>query len=186
MRCKQSLASPTSPQFRVKRERRALKPLFPSNAADILSKSDEAVPEEGAHHSPEATIAQANEGEEPDSASLSGSDYSREEEEDSDADDGRSNFGLDVDADTAHMRLETLNGVVREVEQPEDDGDVTMRLREQPRTPSAGTPNGEKRVSKDSAIVAEENFTVTKKATHDDEEYLSELSEDEAFAASLA
>lgn len=174
------MASPTSPHYRVKRERRALQPLFPSNAADILAKGTSE--EESPTRSPEGVIAEAAEGEEHDSASVSGSDYSHEEDGDSDADDGRSNFGLGDDTESPGQTLNIPTGGLQD---DEDEGDVTMRLRELSRTPSAETPNKERRASK-VAQNKDEKPEPSKKDTNDEEEYLSELSEDEAFAASLA
>jgi hypothetical protein len=185
--CLQPLTSPTSPQFRVKRERRALKPLFPSNAADILSKSEETAPNsEESARSPEAVIAEAGEGEEDDqdAASVSGSDYSHEDDGESDADDGRSNFGLDSDdVDKARDSLYVPNGSRHPEE--DEDGDVTMRMRELSRTPSAETPNKPKMETSPSSG-RREKTSKPKKETTQEEDYLSELSEDEAFAASLA
>lgn len=135
--------------------------------------------------SPEATIEEANETEgeqgEQDSASVTGSDYSHEgdddDAEDSEADDGRSNFGADSDND---------GGDVKEADKDEE-GDVTMRLCELSKTPSRETPTkqGERRTSGR----GESRASPSERRVHtngEDEEYLSELSEDEAFAASLA
>lgn len=179
----QGLTSPTSPHFRVKRERRALKPLFPSNAVDLLLNSEaEPIGEESAR-SPEADIAEEVQVQDDDSASISGSDYSHEDDGESDADDGRSNFGLDSDDIVEpQATLAVPNGNPHD---EDDEGDVTMRLRELSRTPSAETPNRQKRGSKDpeSTRKTPEDRKVE---ANEDEDYLSELSEDEAFAASLA
>lgn len=182
---RQNLASPTSPQFRVKRERRALQPLFPSDAAELLSKSEGELAEEPSVRLPEAAIAEAAEGEEgdeQDSASVTSSDYSHEEDGDSNADDGRSNFGLDDDADKSAPNSEEAKGALQD---EEDEGDVTMRLRELSKTPSAETPDRLRKVSNDAQTIFEKPEE-PKQATNNDEDYLSELSEDEAFAASLA
>lgn len=187
----QSHLSPTSPQFRVKRERRALKPLFPSNAADLLSQSqkDTSRGEELSARSPEAVIAEAEEAEqheddhEHESASVSGSDYSREDDDDSDIDDGRSNFAADDS-----IPVKQRDGLLSAGEQNDDDdeGDVTMRLRELSKTPSREMSQQQTEVPGASLSNMASSPSQHKRQKQEDDEYLSELSEDEAFAASLA
>jgi hypothetical protein len=107
------------------------------------------------------------------SETHSESDYTPSSDDESEADDGRSEFAAHSDAGEEGSKVE--NDKDRGL--PEDeDGDITMKLKESTIDDKTEQHDESSHLRQDQ----EDRHQI------DDEEYLSELSEDEAFAASLA